>query len=341
MKKEDNKHCHNAVNERVKYKYRKHLQRIAQRDDKTIIAVLKHIRDYELFTNFEGFEKYNGDVADKYIQDMFKRKLGMSYISENIRIVKEFLKWLERQRGYRSKIDYNQIDYLNISRNQQKAAKAVKYSKSYSFEQIINTVRSMPDKTDKERRDKAIISLQALCGLRISELRTVKMESLIDESGQYFIYVSPKNMSVKFAKTRHANFMPLPEDIKQNVIKWHEYLKLLGFKGDDPLFPVVDNRFTETNLLRQTIRKDEIKSDTTIRNIFKKAFGHAGYEYIKPHSFRKTIARYAEFQKPAFLNAVRQSLGHSSIDTTLSSYGQLSDAEARRTISSGEFKDTT
>ena len=68
---------------------------------------------------------------------------------------------------------------------------------------------------------------------------------------------------------------PLPEDIKVNVIEWHEYLKILGFKDNDPLFPVIDNRFTETNLLRQTMRKDEIKSDTTIRDIFKKAFERA------------------------------------------------------------------
>jgi integrase len=166
------------------------------------------------------------------------------------------------------------------------------------------------------------------------------MESLIAENGQYFIYVSPKNMSVKFAKTRYVDFMPLPDDIIANVIKWRDFLKTLGFKDNDPLFPVVDNRFTETNLLKQTMRKDEIKSDTTIRDIFKKAFEAAGYEYIKPHSFRKTMAKYAEYQSPAFFNAVRQNLGHSSIDTTLNSYGQLSVAEQRKIISSAEFKST-
>jgi integrase len=334
MKKQDAKPLFNAVNERAKYKYRIHLRRIGQRDEKTVNDALKHIRDYELFTDFSGFEKYNSDIADSYIQDMFHRKLGVSYISNNIRIVKDFLKWLERQHGYRSKIDYNQIDYLNISRNQQNTAKAPKYPKSYSFEAIFKTIRAMPDTSDKERRDRAIISIQALCGLRIGELRTLKMESLIDESGKYFVYVSPRNMSVKFAKTRQANFMPLPNDIVANVIEWHKYLKELGFKDNDPLFPVVDNRFTETHLLRQTMRKDGIKSDTTIRDIFKRAFERAGFDYIKPHSFRKTIAKYAQHQSPAFMNAVRQNLGHKSIDTTLSSYGQLSDADARNIMSS-------
>ncbi len=334
MKKEKSHAIYNAINERIKYKYRTHLKRIGQRDYKTIIDALKHIREFELFNDFVGFEKYSADVADKYIESLFRRKLSASYISNNIRVIKDFLRWLERQRGYRSKIDYNDIDYLNISRNQQNTAKAVEYQKSYKYEHILKTIRLMPMSTEKDKRDKAIISLQALCGLRISELRSIRMKNLIEENGQYFIYVSPKSMAnVKFAKTREANFAALPDDIINNVLTWFNYLKSLDFRDSDPLFPVVDNRFTETNLLQQTMRKDGIKSDTTIRDIFKKAFEAAGFEYIKPHSFRKTVARHAEYQTPAYLNAVRQNLGHKNIDTTLSSYGQLSSAEQRRIIS--------
>lgn len=330
----------NPKNERAKYRYRQHLRRVNSRDEKTIIAALEHIRSFELYLNFNGFEKYNSHVADKYIQNMFGAGFSLSYITDNIRYLKDFLRWLERQHGYRSKINYNQIDYLNISRNQRITAKAVEYQKAYKFDEIIKTIRQMPDKTDKEKRDRAIISLQALCALRISELRTVKIKSLIHEEGVYFIYVCPKNMSVKFAKTRQATFMPLPDDIIKNIIEWHKYLLSLGFKDADPLFPKIDNHFTETNLLNQSINKQEIKSDTTIRNIFKTSFECAGFEYIKPHNFRKTHARFAEKQSPAFLNAVRQSLGHSSIDTTLSSYGQQSHAEQRRNISQVLISDT-
>ena len=327
----------NPVNERMKYKYRKHVRRIGQKDEKTVLATLKHIRDFEIYISFAGFEKFNDGIADKYMQAMFRGNLSLSYINDNIRSLKDFLNWLERQRGYRSKINYNHIDYLNISRNQRKTAKATEYQKSYKYDQIIQVIRQMPDKSDKEKRDKALISMQALCTLRISELRTVKMKSLIEEEGQYFIYVCPKNMNVKFAKIRHAVFIPLPNDIIDNVLLWRDHLRALGFNDGDPFFPKVDNHFGKTNLLEQTIQKTAIKSDTTIRDVFKKAFESAGLEYIKPHSFRKTLARYAETQSPAFLNAVRLNLGHESIDTTLSSYGQLSVAEQRKIISSVSF----
>ena len=333
MTKDKKSNQFNATNERVKYKYRQHLRRIGQKDEKTILASLKHVRDFELFIDFRGFEFFNADVADKYIQAMFSAELSLSYITDNIRALKDFLNWLERQRGYRSKVDYNHIDYLNISKNQRREAKSGLYQKSYSYEQIIKAIRNMSAKNDREMRDKAMVSLQALCALRISELRTVKLQNLIDEDGTYFIHVSPKNMQVKFAKTRQVVFVPLPEDIVGNVIHWRDSLIKLGFKQSDPLFPAITSSFNERNLFESQLQTNGIKSGTTIRNIFKACFKNAGFEYLKPHSFRKTIVRYAQTQSPEFLNAVRQNLGHSSIDTTLSSYGQLSDLDQRRIIS--------
>ena len=327
----------NPANERIKYKYRIHVRRVGRKDEKTILAALKHIRDFEIFIEFCGFEKFNDTLADKYIQSLLDQKLSLSHINDNIRALKDFLNWLERQRGYRSKINYNHIDYLSISRNQKNTAKASEYQKAYKFDQIKKVIRAMPDVAIKDKRDKAIISLQALCTLRISELRTVKVKNLIQEDGRYFIHVCPKSMKTKFAKTRHADFVSLPEDIRANVIGWRDHLLSLGFKDNDPLFPAINNSFNTQNLLEQSIKRDAIKSDTTMRDVFKRAFENAGLAYINPHSFRKTLARYAQTQSPAFLNAVRQNLGHKSIDTTLNSYGQLSVAEQREIIASAKI----
>ncbi|MEQ1789589.1 MAG: site-specific integrase [Rickettsiales bacterium] len=334
----DQQRCFNPVNERSKYKYRAHIRRALKKDNKTIIAILKHIRDFEKFIGFAGFEKFNETIADKYIASLFDADLSLSYIDDNIRTLKEFLRWLERQKGYRSKINYNHIDYLNISANQRKTAKATEYKKSYSYKQIIDTIRKMPDATITQRRNKAIISLQALCGLRISELRTIKLKNLIEEDGNYFIYVNPKDMEVKYAKTRHANFMSLPDDIIINVLEWRDYLIRQGFTDKDPFFPQINSVFNQHNLLENKITNNEIRSNTTIRNVFKSAFEIAGHVYLRPHSFRHTIARFAEKQTPEFLNAIRQSLGHSSIDTTFQSYGKLSEYEQRERISNSIFE---
>ena len=52
--------------------------------------------------------------------------------------------------------------------------------------------------------NKAMISLDALCGLRVFELRTVKMKNLIWEDGGWFIYANPKDMNVKNSTPRRS-----------------------------------------------------------------------------------------------------------------------------------------
>ena len=327
----------NPTNERIKYKYRIHEKGIGQRDEKTILANLKHIKKFEEFLELQGFEKFNDIIANQYKDWLFKSALSTSFISDNLRAVRVFLTWLERQNGYRSKIKYNHIDYLNLSRNQRRQAKATLYQKVYTFEQIIKAIRLMPEESYKQKRDKALISLQALCTLRVSELRTVKLRNIIEEDGAYFVDVQPIDIECKFAKTRQVVFLPLPKDISNNVHKWINVLKELGFKPNDPLFPAVNNQFRQHNLLSPELSKEEIKSNTAIRNIFKHAFEGAGSEYKPPHSFRKTLAREAQNYGAAFLNASRQNLGHNSINTTLSSYGQLSYLDQRRIIAQVGF----
>jgi integrase/recombinase XerD len=249
-----------------------------------------------------------------------------------LRTLKTFLTWLERQKGYRSKINYNDIDYLNITNNQRRAAKATEHKKSYSFEQIVKTIRQMPSQRMIERRNKAIISANALCSLRISELRTVKLKNLIEEEGKCFIHINPKDIDSKTAKARYADCAALPQDIFDNLLNWKsELIAKFQFTSKDPLFPKIPNNFNQLNLLESKIIKEGLGS-SQIRDIFKNTFQKAGLEYINPHNFRHTRVRFASKQSPQYLNATRQSLGHKNIDTTLSSYGELSIDEQREVI---------
>ncbi|MCP4394606.1 MAG: site-specific integrase [Alphaproteobacteria bacterium] len=330
---------YNAKNERAKYQYKIHMKRALKKDNKTCVAMLKHLREFEILNDFINFEALNIHIIECYVNKLLDKGLSISYVDHNLKAVKTFYTWLERQKGYRSKINYNHIDYFNITTNQRKEARATEYQESHDLNDIFKTIRGMPSLTITERRNKALISLQVLCGLRISELRTVKLKNLIldKKAGNYMIYVSPRDMVVKFAKTRHAYFMPFPEDIKSNVIEWREELEALEFEAKDPLFPIIPTKFNQYNLLEPQIKKLGIKSNTTVRDIFKRAFARAGHEYLRPHSFRHSIIRWAEEHRPKFLNATRQSLGHSSIDTTLQSYGNLAPVEQGQIIKNQEY----
>jgi integrase/recombinase XerD len=62
-----------------------------------------------------------------------------------------------------------------------------------------------------------------------------------------------------------------------------------------------------------------------IRAIFKGAFAAAGLPYFNPHSFRKTLARLGgqKCRSPEEYKAWSQNLGHESVLTTFSSYGDV------------------
>ncbi|MDD4556627.1 MAG: site-specific integrase [Alphaproteobacteria bacterium] len=316
---------YNPKNERIKQTYKNFIARVEQKDEKTVFASLKNIREFELGNNFINFENVNPDMISNYIKSMIARKLSLSFVSHNVKALKDFYFWLGSQNGFRNKIDYNTTAHFRLSNNQRREAMACEYQESYDLEDILATIRQMPDKTLTDKRNKAIISLQALCGLRISELRTIKMKNLkFDrDANNDFVFVSPKDMKVKFAKTRHAFFMPFAEDIKANVFNWRDELIKRDFKDKDPFFPIINARFSQSNLLESSVSKEEICSNTTILSVFKKNFKAVGLPYYRPHSFRHTIVRWAERQSPEFFNAVSQSLGHSDIKTTFQAYGQL------------------
>lgn len=336
MKNKENHHLNNPINERLKYEYELYLRRAKKKDEKTTEEMLKYLREFDIFTNFAGFEIYDNFLADKYINYLFGQKYSLSFIDSAIRELGGFLTWLERKKGWRSKINYEHIGYLNITDNQRKTAKAPEYKKSHSYDDIVYTIRQMPEKELIDLRNRAIISLNALCSLRISELRTVKIKSLIMEDGKYFIYVNPKYVKSKTAKTRYADFVCLPQDIVDNVINWRNFLIKQGFKDKDPLFPKIPNNFNQLNLLESSLLKEEIKSNSAIIDVFKKAFVSSGLEYINPHSFRHTRTRFAMKQSPEYLNATRQALGHKNIDTTMVSYGDISIGDQRNIISGVE-----
>ena len=318
----------NPKNERIKYRYRIFLARVKKKDEKTWFAIMKHLKDFETFINFAGFESLNETIINNYIEHLLNKDLSLSHVDHNIKALKAFYTWLERQKGYKSKIDYNILEFFNLSANQRKQARATEYKESYEIEEIYSAIRNMPDKTIFDRRNKAIISLQALCGLRVSELRTIRIKNLIydKQSQNWMIYVNPKDMDVKFAKIRHAFFMPFDNDIKTIVLNWKEELEKLGFSDKDPLFPAIPSQFNQLNLLNSKLQKEFIKSNTTIREVFKRAFLAVNLKYIRPHNFRHTIVRWAETQSPQFFNAVSQSLGHSDIKTTFQAYGSLTPA---------------
>ncbi|MDE6481613.1 MAG: tyrosine-type recombinase/integrase [Alphaproteobacteria bacterium] len=312
----------NEHNERLKYNYKLYLCEAKGRDLKTGMAAIQHLHQFEAFNNYSNFEQIDANTIHNYISNIVKKR-HLSFCEHNVRMIKDFYEWLLHQRGY--KIDYNMVAHFRLSDNQRKAARATEYKESYDLAEIREAINKMPRNTDIDLRNLAMVSLQALCGLRTAEIRTLKLKHVIfDKSAnRWMVFVTPKDMEVKFAKQRQAFFMPFDKEWMDNVISWRDRLHELGWTGKDPFFPPIESRFIRPGVTEHQIMKTNIKGNKSIRNIFRKVFNDAGVRYLNPHSFRHTIIRWASAQSAPILNAASQSLGHSHIQTSMQYYGQL------------------
>jgi integrase len=135
-------------------------------------------------------------------------------------------------------------------------------------------------------------------------------------------------VKTKRSKTFTTCFFPVGDDICKIVVDWVRFLRTEKLWGnDDPLFPATkvatgpDQRFAAVGLARK-----HWSNATPIQKIFKKAFIHAGLPYANPHSFRNTLTQLAYELRlgPEEFKVWSQNLGHESVLTTFSSYGEVS-----------------
>ncbi len=174
----------------------------------------------------------------------------------------------------------------------------------------------MPKSTEIERRNKAILSLFLLTTPRISSLMHARINR-IKYFREYEIWAfvqDPRLQNTKYSKNITAFFIGQSEDITQNVLRWQDELISKGFRKNDFLFPRITPSFTPDGGSVMVLTKEGIKSDSHIREVVKEAFQKNGLPYLKPHSFRHSIARKVRKETDATdkLIALAENLGQKS-----------------------------
>ena len=89
--------------------------------------------------------------------------------------LKTFLKWLSCQPGYKSRIGRTDIEYLNPSDKEVRAAKQPGLKRFPALEQIRKTIFAMPTGTIIERRDRAVVAFTILTGMRDNAIASLPL----------------------------------------------------------------------------------------------------------------------------------------------------------------------
>lgn len=325
---------YNAKNVRITREYYTFLKEAKQQNEASIDSVTKAISRFDEYNKYRDFKAFHYQQAIGFKSHLIKQKnvvtdkpLSKATLNSTLRHLKNFFQWLAMQSGYKSKINYSETEYFNLSEKDTRVATAKRKKPVATMAQINHVLNTMPDKTDIEQRDRALIAFTLLTGARDSAIASLKLKHIDLVAGS--VFQDAREVNTKFSKTFTTYFFPVGDVSLSIFTKWVNYLTIdLLFSLDDPLFPKTkiknnaNKKFEACGLTRE-----HWATATPIRKLFKNAFIHADLPYFNPHSFRNTLARLGEqlCQTPEEFKAWSQNLGHEGVLTTLYNYGIVED----------------
>jgi integrase len=324
---------HNPQNERLKHAYVNRLREARGMSEGSIDHVTKALDRFETYTRHRDFKLFHIDQAKGFKRHLASQRsertnepLSKATVYTTLTALKAFFMWLADQPGYKSRISYTDTEYFNLNMKDARIAKAVREPRVPTLEQIHHVLRSMPDTTEIELRNRALIAFTILTGARDGAIASLKLKHV--DLDRNLLEQDAREVRTKASKSFPTFFFPVGGDVRPVVADWVAYLrtkKLFGF--DDPLFPasfVVVG--PEGQFQTDGVSRRHWSNAGPIRRIFKGAFERAGLPYFNPHSFRKTLAQLGQktCRDIETMKAWSQNLGHEDLMTTLTSYGTLS-----------------
>jgi integrase len=323
---------HNANNERIKRKYFSFLKEAKCHSEPTVDASAKALNRFEVDTNYRDFKTFHREQAIAFKKHLAEQngqrsgeKLSKATLHVTLTQLKRFFQWLALQPGYKSRLQYSDAEYFNLSAKETRVATARREQKAPTLEQVRHVISTMPTETEIERRNRALVAFTILTGARDSAIASMKLKHVDLVANR--VDQDAREVNTKFSKTFNTFFFPVGDDIRNIVSEWVSYLRQIKlWGGDDPLFPKTRIAVGETRQFEVTgLERNHWSTATPIRTIFREAFDRAGVPYFNPHSFRNTLVQLGHdvCVSPEHLKAWSQNLGHENVLTTLTSYGEI------------------
>lgn len=323
---------HNANNERIKRQYFGYLKEAMGHSEATVDAVAKSLARFEEDTKFRDFKNFHFQQASAFKRRLAEQtnqqtgaKLSKATLHSTLAQLRVFFHWLAGQPGYRSRFQYSDANYFNLSEKDVRVATAKREQTGPTLEQVTHVINAMPFVTQIERRNRALIAFTLLTGARDSAIASMKLKHV--DLVARCVHQDAREVQTKFSKSFISYFFPVGDEVTLIFEQWVTYLKEeLLWNNDDPLFPATLVAVGESRQFEAVgLAREHWSTATAIRGIFRVAFEKAGVRYFNPHSFRNTLVRLGEerCQTAEQFKAWSQNLGHDKVLTTFLSYGQV------------------
>lgn len=242
-------------------------------------SYIKDIRQFMMYFDGKDMHTLSTSEIENYIAALSKNGLSGSSISRKLSSIRNYYVFLMNEEQLASSPAHNI-----------KSPKSIRHIPDIlSYEEIRNMIRS----TQNERygiRDRAILEMMYACGLRVSELRNIEMNSIDFENG--FLRVLGKREKERLVPITHKALNAVRDYVKTDV----------------------DRKINAKSLFLS--RSGNQLSRMAVWNIVKKYAVKAGVgKPVHPHTFRHSFATHL-LERGADLRSVQEMLGHSNIMTT-------------------------
>ena len=155
---------HHANNERIKRRYFAYLKEAKRHSEPTVDAVAKALDRFEVETKHRDFRVFHFEQAVAFKKHLAEQKsqqsgekLSKATLHATLAHLKRFFHWLAGQPGYKSRLQYSDADYFNLSDKDTRVARARREQSAPTLEQVRHVINTMPAGTDIERRNRALI----------------------------------------------------------------------------------------------------------------------------------------------------------------------------------------
>ncbi len=223
--------------------YFAYLKEAKRHSEPTVDAVAKALARFESDTKHRDFKSFHFEQAIAFKRRLTEQKsqqtgerLSKATLHATLANVKAFFHWLAWQPGYKSRLQYSDADYFNLSEKDVRVATAKRDQVGPTLEQAKHVIGLMPSGTAIERRDRALIAFTLLTGARDSAIASMKLKHVNLIAG--YVDQDAREVKTKFSETFTTYFFPVGDEVRQIVVEWVALLREEMLWGnDDPLFP--------------------------------------------------------------------------------------------------------
>ena len=256
-------------------------------------SVEAYIRDITVFENFvlrmydvppTAVEEY---MIERYLVHLLEKRHKKSSQARELSGIKSFFNYLLLT----DKIESSPAEFISAPKSSRTLPDIL------SIDEVERIISSVDTSTDKGLRDRAMLELMYSCGLRVTELISLKLSDLF--FGEGYIRV--------LGKGSKQRLVPIGRVAQEYVMRYLDVRKeesgssKTKTKGEQTLF--LSNR--RTGLTR-----------VMVFNIIRQATELAGItKNVSPHTFRHSFATHL-LAGGANIRQVQDMLGHENITTT-------------------------